>query len=224
MPAKQRMVLFPFMRRWSVANRIAFVGILVALVGILAANVPAWYKTFFAVTTDSTNGAIYRLRVTVVDPQGIPVEDARVWSSIGGEPKKVAGGWQFDIPAASKPKDGKLTIFASKKNAFLAGQKELQLGNDSNPAVTVTLGHDTSATVRGNVLNVSDEAIIGATVSILGYGQEAVKTGEGGSFVLAAHAADGQQVQLHVEMAGFKPVNQWHPAGGVPAVIYLDRR
>jgi hypothetical protein len=39
--------------------------------------------------------AIYRVRVTVIGPQGTPVEDAKVWSSIGGEPKKVAGGWQF---------------------------------------------------------------------------------------------------------------------------------
>ena len=157
------------MKNWSVANRIAFLGLLVTLLGILAANAPTWYQTFFADTTESTGGAIYRLRVTVVDPRSTPVEDARVWSSIGGEPMKVAGGWQFDIPAAG-------------------------------------------------------EAIIGATVSIFGHGQEAVKTGEGGSFVLAAHAADDQQVQLHVEMTGYKPANQWHRAGGVPAAIYLDRR
>ncbi|MDQ3012399.1 MAG: tetratricopeptide repeat protein [Acidobacteriota bacterium] len=66
---------------------------------------------------------IYRLRVTVVDPQGVPVEDAKVWSSFGGEPKKVAGGWQFDIPDASKPKEGKLSIFASKESAFLTGEE-----------------------------------------------------------------------------------------------------
>src|SRR5512145_3256064 len=36
--------------------------------------------------------SIYRLRVTVVDPQNVPAEDAIVWSSLGGEPKKVAGG------------------------------------------------------------------------------------------------------------------------------------
>jgi hypothetical protein len=35
--------------------------------------------------------AIYRVRVTVLDPAQVPVEDAKVWSSMGGEPKKVAG-------------------------------------------------------------------------------------------------------------------------------------
>jgi hypothetical protein len=57
--------------------------------------------------------------VTVVEPQGIAVKDEKeadgveVWSSLGGEPKRVSGGWQFDIPNASKPKDGKLSIYAS---------------------------------------------------------------------------------------------------------------
>lgn len=54
--------------------------------------------------------AIYRVRVTVIDPQRVPVEDAKVWSTVGGEPKKVAGGWQFDIPGASLPGDGKVTF------------------------------------------------------------------------------------------------------------------
>ena len=49
------------------------------------------------------SAAIYHVRITVVGPDGTPVEDAKVWSAAGGEPKKVAGGWQFDIPAAAAP-------------------------------------------------------------------------------------------------------------------------
>src|SRR5712672_3654455 len=45
--------------------------------------------------------AIYRVRVSVVGPQGTPVEEARVWSSLGGGAKKVTEGWQFDIPTAT---------------------------------------------------------------------------------------------------------------------------
>ena len=41
--------------------------------------------------------------VTVIDPHKVPVEDARVWSSIGGEAKKVAGGWQLRTPRATAP-------------------------------------------------------------------------------------------------------------------------
>src|ERR1700733_6990001 len=75
----------------------------------------------------ATTAAIYQVRVMVLDPQSMPNDDAKVWSSIGGEPKKVAGGWQFDIPSASKPIDGKLTIYATVTTAFWEGQSQVLL-------------------------------------------------------------------------------------------------
>jgi hypothetical protein len=173
---------------------------------------------------DSANQAIYRVRVTVIDAQQIPVEDARVWSSMGGEPKKVAGGWQFDIPKASKPKDGKLTIYASLPNKFLKGSKELLLSDDYNPGVSIQLASENSASVRGIVVDERGRAIPGARVSVAGYENEAVVTQDGGSFVLPAHAAADQQVLLHAEKKGFGATQQWHPAGDFPATITLDRR
>jgi thiol:disulfide interchange protein len=50
---------------------------------------------------------IYHLRVTVLDPQNTPVNDARVWSSTDAIPKKVDGGWEFSIPSGSKPSNGR---------------------------------------------------------------------------------------------------------------------
>ena len=168
--------------------------------------------------------AIHRVRVTVLGPNRMPVEDARVWSSMGGEAKKVAGGWQFDIPAATKPADGKLTVYASVANAFLSGSQELQLGRDLNPTVTVQLRKETGAQVRGIVADESGRKIAGARVSVRGHEKEAVKTTEGGNFTLAAHAADGQQVLLHAEKEGHEAANQWHPAGDFPATITLKRK
>ena len=68
---------------------------------ILAPIVVSAYSTI-----SRTN--MYRIRVTVVGAQGVPVEEAMVWSSAGGEPKKVSGGWEFDVPMASRPADGKI--------------------------------------------------------------------------------------------------------------------
>jgi hypothetical protein len=167
--------------------------------------------------------SIYRPRITVVDPQGVPVEDAKVWSSFGGEPKKVAGGCQFDIPEASKPQDGKLTIFASQGTAFLTGNANLQLGSDHNPAVVVQLKYDDSANVRGQVVDARGNAVVGARVCVVGYEKEFVLTQVGGNFELSAHKAINQQVLLHIEKAGFKGVNQYHPAGPEPAVIILEK-
>jgi hypothetical protein len=168
--------------------------------------------------------AIHRVRVTVLGPNRMPVDDARVWSSMGGEAKKVAGGWQFDIPAATKPADGKLTVYASVANAFLSGRQELQLGRDLKPTVTVQLRKETGAQVRGIVADESGRGMAGALVSVAGYEKEAVKTTEGGNFTLPAHAADGQQVLLHAEKEGYQAVNHWHPAGDFPATITLKRK
>lgn len=167
--------------------------------------------------------AIYRLRVTVVDPQGVPVEDAKVWSSFGGEPKNVAGGWQFDIPDASKPKAGKLSVFALKESAFLIGKADFSLGNDSNPAIVINLKRDDSARVRGQVVDKKNRAISGARVFVVGYEAEAIVTKDGGNFELPAHAALNQQVLLHAEKSGYPAAKLWHPAGDTPAVLPLER-
>jgi hypothetical protein len=168
--------------------------------------------------------SIYRLRVTVVDPQNIPVEDARVWSSFGGEPKKVAGGWQFDIPEESKPKEGKLTVYASKESAFLTGQSELTLTNDHNPAVAINLKRGDSAKIRGQIVDGKNRSVAGARVFVIGYASESVLTKEGGNFELPAHAAIGQQVYLHAEKEKLA-AKLWHPAGDDhnPAIIKLTK-
>jgi hypothetical protein len=171
--------------------------------------------------------SIYRLRVTVVDQRGVPINEledgVKVWSSFGGEPKRVAGGWQFDIPHASKPQDGKLTIYASKESAFLTGSTDLLLGNDSNPAVTINLRRDDSAKVRGQVVDGNNRAVAGARVFVVGYESEGVITQEGGNFELPAHAVDGQRVLIYAEKAGYRPTRLPHPAGKEPAEVILER-
>jgi hypothetical protein len=181
------------------------------------------YSEFF------TRTAIYRLRVTVVEAQGIAVKDeeeakgVKVWSSLGGEPKRVMSGWQFDIPNAAKPKDGKLSIFASKESAFLTGRTDLILADDFNPAVIVNLRRDDSAKVRGRVIDVRQGGVAGVRVFVSGYGSEAVITDVGGNFELPAHAADGQQILLHAEKKGYRPAREHQPAGDKPVELILER-
>jgi hypothetical protein len=78
----------------------------------------------------------YRVRVTVIDPQRRPVEDASVWSSVGGEQKKVPGGWEFEIVGSSVPADRKITLFAVGKDSS-QGEHNLQMGNE--PVYTATI-------------------------------------------------------------------------------------
>ena len=167
--------------------------------------------------------ASYRVRVIVIDAHQTPVGDAKVWSSIGGEPMKVEGGWLFVIARDTKPLDGKVTFYASKDAAFLKGQAPLQLADDHNPSVTVTLDNSRTAKVIGIIEDERQSAIVGATVSVIGYDSEAEVTKSSGSFSLPAHAADGQQVQLHAEKPGYRSANSWCPAGDTPCMIQLQR-
>jgi hypothetical protein len=190
------------------------------VVVLLLVLIPTGFSLYQKIGKDT----IYRIRVTVLNDQKLPIEDARVWSSIGGEPMKVAGGWHFEIPAAKRPQDGRLTIFASQENAhYWRGAHELQLNNDYNPAIVIQLELDTSAKVRGQVVDSRGRAVIGARVSVVGYEADAVITKDGGNFELPAHAAAGQDVRLHAEKRGYGVADLYQLVSGDPVILQLKK-
>lgn len=156
----------------------------------------------------------YRVRVTVVDPKGVPIDEnsARVWSTLGGETKKVPGGWEIDVTNDSKPADGKLTVFAQVASAFQNGSESLVLANDHSPAVTLSLHDDDTAKIAGTVLDETGRRVKGATVYVVGHESEGKPTDDSGYFELKAHKAEGQQVELHAESHG-KSADAYRPAG-----------
>jgi hypothetical protein len=165
---------------------------------------------------------IYHIRAIILGQDGSPVEDAEVTCSIGGEPKRVRGGWEFDIPSQTRPVDGKVVLFASKKSAFLTGSTPIVLGRDYYPTVTVQLISDNSAMIRGVVVDGHNRAVAGATVSISGFADVAM-TDEAGNFALPAHAADGQIVRIRVQK-GTLITSQSVPAGRTPVELMLIQR
>jgi hypothetical protein len=61
---------------WEKAGIVAgIIGTVATIVGMLISGV-------------NNESSLYRVRVTVISPDQIPVEDAKVWSSFGGEPNK----------------------------------------------------------------------------------------------------------------------------------------
>jgi hypothetical protein len=189
----------------------------VAAVALITATALGAYIYF------SRNDRVYRVRATVTNERGVPVDEAKVWSSAGGEPKKVAGGWQFDIPAATRPLDGKVRIFAEQATAYLEGETELTLDKDFNPTVTVNLIADTSANVLGQVTDARGRAVAGARVFVTGYESEGIITKEGGNFKLPAHKAMNQDVLVVAEKDGVGVARLWHPAGDTPVRLILQR-
>jgi hypothetical protein len=186
---------------------------------VLASGLIALGLAPLAASTFLQSQDLYRVRVAVLGPDKSPVEDAKVISSSGGEPKRIEGGWEFDIPPQSRPADGKLKLFASEKNAFLAGSSTLVLDKDYFPTVEIHLDRDTSATVRGDVIDEHRRSVAGARVSTPGY-PDVATTDEMGNFVLPAHAADGQIVRLRAQKDQLN-ADVSVPAGNTPVELML---
>jgi hypothetical protein len=163
---------------------------------------------------------IYRVRITLLGLDTQPDDNAVVNSSVGGEFKKVKGGWEVDIPPQIRPADGKVTFYGSDGNAFLTGECTFELARDYYPTITVHLASDNSARIRGRVIDENHLPIIGALVSILGYAE--TPTDDAGNFDLAAHAADGQIVELRVRKGRLTASGSF-PAGKMSVEIMLSR-
>ncbi len=203
-------------------GRVPILGWVCIMVLVLGAILSAAYVDVFRLRSKDTS--VYRVRIIVIGPDGVPVEQAQVWSSVGGEPKKVSAGWEFDIPASIKPSDGKLTIFAAHASMYLPARTDLALESNYNPTAVVQFQKAELAPIRGIVISESEKGIEGAIVQAVGYETDTATTQKDGQFVLPTHATDGQQVLLRVEKQGYVTVEQYHPAGGEPATVVLTAR
>ena len=142
--------------------------------------------------------AIFHVRIVVLRPDGSSADIAQVKSSDGRELTMVEGGWELDVPPQFRPADGMLTFSATVKDEFLDGSSTLVLANDYYPTATVHLVAETSAKVRGVVVDEDLGAVAGATVSIPEYPDVAV-TDRKGNFVLPAHAGKGQIIEVRAQ-------------------------
>jgi len=167
--------------------------------------------------------ATYRVRLTVLDPQHKPVDDARVVTTAGNEALKVPGGYQIDISSDKKPENGKVTFIATEPGTFYQGQEDLVLSSDRNPQLRIMLATDTDkVTVGGIVEDNSHNGLPEALVSAVG-SNETVTTASGGGFTIPAHAPVGKQILLHAEKKGYVSTDQYHEAGDGSAILVLKQ-
>ena len=164
---------------------------------ILAVTIVVLGLAPLAASTFLQSRGVYRIRVVVLAPDKQPVHNAEL-STVGGEIKKADGSWELEIPPQTRPADGKLSLFASVKDAFLAGSSTLVLADDYYPTATIQLAPLPPVIFRGIVKDELGKSVAGAHVSISGY-QEIATTNEMGNFELPAHAAEGQMVSVHAE-------------------------
>ncbi len=184
-----------------------------------------WYSPLAPLKAGPPSSWLYTVRVTVLGLGEVPINGTEAHASIGGEWKRVAGGWELAVPQANRPADGKVSIYVSKSAEALGGRGDIILGKERTVTLEIQLLRDDSALVRGVVYDDdTDKPVGGATVHIVGYEGEALVTSVNGSFTLHAHTADGQRVLIRAEKGEYQPKSKWHLAGSEPATIYLMKR
>ena len=173
------------------------------LAAIAAAAILAFGSAPLAASSILKSRGVYHIQVVVLRPDQSPVEIAQVRSSTGGELKMDGSGWALDISPQSRPADCTITFFASTKDEFLNSKSTLVLAQDYYPTATIQTVAETSAILRGVVVDEDLRAVAGATVSINGNSDKAV-TDQKGNFVLPAHAGKGQLVVVQVKKGQLK--------------------
>ena len=162
-----------------------------------------WWST--KLWNTAPESGIYNVRVIVMGTNGTPVSDAHVWCSLGGETKKIDGGWEIAIPRdpSAKKQEGK--IWAEAAAQGLRGESVLTLGEGPVRPITLELKRAGELFVRGTVYDPNGYAAGNAIVSVEGYGEEAKPTEVNGAFALPTHAEQGQPITLHAEKPPYPP-------------------
>jgi hypothetical protein len=140
---------------------------------------------------------IYHIRATVVNPDNQPVGDAEV-TATAGERKKTDSGWEFEVSPQTKPSDGKVTVYASLPDSFLAGQSTVVLDKVYYPSTEIHLQKLPFVTIRGEVIDENQKGIAAANV-VLPECSQSTKTDQNGLFSLPSCVAQGQRTSLRAE-------------------------
>jgi len=160
----------------------------------------------------------YRVRVLVLDPDGAPSSGAAIKTTTLNETKtNPDGSAELAIPRGSLEEDNKISIFADQ--GYLHTRRDLTLGSDPNPSVTMILERRRTADLIGTVEDENNHAVSDARVTVAGAG--GLNTDQDGAFKFVGQFSPKQIVTVHVEKAGYNAVDQDHPAGPDPVVVVL---
>ena len=195
---------------WSIA---IFLGSVMALTAWL------WLRSSIPSPHPREPG-IYAVRVQVLDPQGHPLEGAKIRTSVGNEPHLLPdGSWEIEIPAAKVPKDGRISLWADHQD-WEGNRVDLSLSDDPNPRAEIRLLQP-ETWIRGRVEG--NNALAGLRISRKdGVSGEAITDGKG-RFELKLSEPRGTLVRLRAEKAGSEIGDAFCYAGYANCSILLER-
>lgn len=194
---------------------------------------PAWYLLAFVVSIPllafviqaTVPEPIYRITVMVVDPNGVPVPDARVTAAPDCVNSRTEANWRFECSESLFGSPRLLTLTAQWPARSMLGKEILDLGRDRNRTVTIQLKGSARGKVRGVIKDDSGRLVKDANVFFVGYQQQGVRTNEFGEFELDASQVTAQDLRIRVQTAGYQPVESIYPGfGDVSLVVARVRR
>jgi hypothetical protein len=195
-------------------------GIAISLLGLVA-TLAAWLWPLSPATPpQSVKPGLYAVRVQVFDPQGHPVEGAKVRTSAGNEPQLLSDGWwEIEIPAVKVPKDGRISLWADHKE-WAGNRTDLTLSDDPNPRAEIRLKEPESL-IRGRVEGTGALEGLRITRSDGAPGEAITKTE--GRFELKLSEPEGKKVRLRVTQAGTEIGNTFCYTGTDNCPIPVER-
>ncbi len=161
---------------------------------------------------------LYRIDITVLNPDGTVVTGADISSSAGGEIRAGNGLYELLIPRASRPAEGRVTVRAEK--GTMSGKTEIAL-DDLQQTATVNLTRP-QVKLRGLVVDVKNRGVSEVRVMVTGSPEGAAVTKDDGAFELRDSVGAGEMVRLRAEKEGYLVADELIRASERPVTVTLE--
>jgi hypothetical protein len=164
----------------------------------------------------------YTVLVTVLSPDGRPIPNARVFTSVAGEVLPTSFGSTIRLRGGTLPADGKIEVYADSNG--MSAVSSIQVGNRQNESVTLKLSND-AFVVTGIVIDVSANPIRGAEVQS-NYTPGFIEvTDDTGRFRLTLKDAKlGDRIILSVDKNGYLSSRSYYVVSESPLTVVLRRQ
>ncbi len=196
-------------------------GIAISLLG-LAVTLAAWLRPLPPTSPPQPGKPrIYAVRVQVLDPQGQPIEGAKVCTSTNNEPHLLLDGlWEVEIPSGNVPKNGRVSFWANHPS-WTENQVSLFLGDDPNPRVEIHLKMP-ETWIRGRVE--AQQILAGLRISRSDGAHGQAVTDAQGRFEFRLSRPSRTRIRLRAEKNGVELGNNFCYTNDDNCSIVLEKR
>ncbi|CAM2064230.1 Carboxypeptidase regulatory-like domain-containing protein [Sulfidibacter corallicola] len=173
---------------------------------------------FYAPAGMPTGSKPYRLFITVLNQEGLPVSNAKITTDTAEQIRKLDNAWELVV--RDRKAGDTVNIYAAF--GFTQGKESVVLGGDKEYRISITLKKRTDGIISGRVTDQRGHPLSGVFVSVLGHEPDGIRTDDQGHFKLKTHAAPGEEVRVTAESDNLS-WSGYIPAGGSVEIRLNER-